>query len=619
MNALKTIVLFWLIITGTKGFSQPGDYYPPPSVVNYHNDTLSICPPDSLPGEPVLLMGYNVFVDSIFYDHITVNDPLQPVDFLIPASTIQPGIHSFCAKSVYNDWISENTCDTATLAYGYELPFLEDWSSGDFEEQHWVSSGGNWIIDIGEGNPSPAAVFKGEPALANYEVSLESYPLNVLGIRNGIISIEFDIKLGTNRPTGNEKLWLQVWDWTEQEWRTAKQFDNAGGSFAWLHCLAYNMMPRNSICKVRYLAFGVNSADIQSWSIDNINIYRKCSGPYDLFLEENTDYNKLTWWGMGGGCFDGWLHWDDGNLWQAIGTGGAAEFDVAARWTPSQLADYSGNEISQISFVPFESMANYSVRIWKGEGAAELVYDSAVINPEIAQWNTVSLKTPIPVDATKELWVGYHINTQTGYPAGCDAGPAYDGYGNMMYYEGAWQTLLQINPDLNFNWNISCHIQDTPEPYWFYNIYRQTNSGDYLFYDTTPVATHYSDWTYLDTNINLSDFYCYSVSAVYIQYGDTCESTDNPEVCELIYGFDPVESSKSLKIYPNPAGNWLNIESEEAIRQIRIYSSLGILVMEAGTCKELCQIDVSSLRAGIYYLIMKGDHGMHKARFMIIR
>ena len=38
-----------------------------------------------------------------------------------------------------------------------------------------------------------------------------------------------------------------------------------------------------------------------------------------------------------------------------------------------------------------------------------------------------------------------------------DDGPAIDGYGNMMNF-GGWQTLLQINPELDFNWNIAAHL-----------------------------------------------------------------------------------------------------------------------------------------------------------------
>jgi hypothetical protein len=44
--------------------------------------------------------------------------------------------------------------------------------------------------------------------------------------------------------------------------------------------------------------------------------------------------------------------------------------------------------------------------------------------------DTVTLDTPVSIDITKELWVGYSIY-DWGFAA-CDDGPAIDGYGNMI-------------------------------------------------------------------------------------------------------------------------------------------------------------------------------------------
>ncbi len=110
-----------------------------------------------------------------------------------------------------------------------------------------------------------------------------------------------------------------------------------------------------------------------------------------------------------------------------------------------------------------------------------------------------------------------------------DDGPAIDGYGNMMNF-GGWQTLLQLNPDLDYNWNISAHVMTiagatmplgkTTEPYnnasgmsfvanpnpnqanhvfamgngsrelSGFNIYRNENGGDYALIDFTTEITY---------------------------------------------------------------------------------------------------------------------------------
>jgi hypothetical protein len=617
MKAISYLFVILMISIGITAFAQPGSYYPPPGNVDYHNDTLTICPPDSLPGEPVLLVGYNIFVDSVFYDNITVTNPEDTVDYFLYQETLLPGSREFCVYTVYNQWISESACDTAIILYGTELPFLEDWSSGDFETLQWSTNSDNWVIETGEGNPAPTAVFQGEPGLSNYEVSLESYPINAIGMTEGKIWLDFNLKLEDLQSTGNEWLRAQVWNWSNQVWTTVAEYRNDDGSFTWSsEHINIKARAMNKVFRVRFLASGSNSADIQGWSVDNIHIYRRCDGPYELTLSEYLDHNKLDWNGPDGIYYEDWIHWDDGqNSGNSIGTGSAVEFEVAARWTPAQLADYHGSLINAIAFFPAENQAIYRARIWTGSGPDTMIFDQLVPDPVIGQWNYLNLTNPVPLDITKELWVGYYVNAQTGYPAGVDDGPAVDGYGDMMYFDGTWQTLLEINPDLNFNWNIACHLFIS---YYSgilrYNIYRSSNQEEFQLYDNV----NYVD--YLDSNIILTDYYCYKVTTEWIKNGDTCESNPTNPACEyLMLGTDQPEQDNSVKIFPNPASDWLNIEAEEEIQEIRVYNPLGerVLKFEIGNLAYL--LDVSGLPGGIYYVAIVTVKKEFNAKIMIIR
>jgi len=371
------------------------------------------------------------------------------------------------------------------------------------------------------------------------------------------------------------------------------------------------------VFKVRFQASGVYSADIQGWFVDNIHIYRRCEGPSDLVLEENIDYNELSWIPPESNCCDNTIHWDDGVYsGNSIGTGGAVEFDVAARWTPEQLSPYHDGFIYTIYFLPAEPEATYNIRVWKGAGPDTMIVDQVVTAPVIGEWNYVDLATPVPLDTSKELWVGYYVNTPTGYPAGVDYGPAINGYGNMINF-GGWQTLLQINPNLNYNWNIACLIKREPgpdEPEKFYNIYRKTINEEFQFYDTTVYIE------YIDTNIILSDIYCYNVTMVRILYGDTCESGPSNTVCEVVnlVNNEP-QPHNAVRIYPNPTQNWLNIESEEEIRSIWIYNLLGEekLKLEIGNLEK--QVDVSHLQSGIYYVNVTTVLREYKTKVVILR
>jgi hypothetical protein len=314
---------------------------------------------------------------------------------------------------------------------------------------------------------------------------------------------------------------------------------------------------------------------------------------------------------------DEWIHWDDGmNAGNAIGTNTAVEFDVAARWTHQQIANYEGTEIDQVRFFPAEWQALYNVRIWSGEGPDTLILDQFVPSPLIGQWNTITLNPTVILDISKDVWVGYHINTETGYPAGVDEGPAINGYGNMIYFDSTWQTLLEINPELDFNWNIACHVRSYGNhSEWDYNIYRKENAEDYLFLDTVIEAG-----IYRDSNLLITDHYCYKVTAVWMKNGDTCESNYSNEICEeLWYGTILPDFNSVLRIFPNPASSYLNIKSPEKISEVRVYNLLGEceLKMEIGNWET--RVDVSGLETGVYFVEVVTGKMNYKDKILIFK
>lgn len=187
--------------------------------------------------------------------------------------------------------------------------------------------------------------------------------------------------------------------------------------------------------------------------------------PQNLTAEVVDDNNvQLDWEAP---VYDGWIHWDSGTNVNGVGTGGALVFKAAIRFSSDNLDDMNavGRYLRKVRFYPRQAAATYSINIWTGGSETDpgnLVLDQPVPSPQINAWNTVNLLTPVYIEEGEELWIGYHIDTTTGHPAGCDAGPAIDGYGNMMYFNNEWTTLLQVSPTLNYNWNIQGLISVTP-------------------------------------------------------------------------------------------------------------------------------------------------------------
>ncbi len=160
-----------------------------------------------------------------------------------------------------------------------------------------------------------------------------------------------------------------------------------------------------------------------------------------------------------------WITWcNETTLGNAIGTNGVVTFDVAHRFTQSDLTAHQGKLITQVQFAPHHAACVYTIKVWTGGSASNagtLVSSQVVESPVMDEWNLAVLNTPVPVPSTGDLYVGYECNTQGGYPAGCDAGPQIEGKGNMMYIDGSWATLTQLAPSLTYNWMIKTFVAET--------------------------------------------------------------------------------------------------------------------------------------------------------------
>jgi hypothetical protein len=204
------------------------------------------------------------------------------------------------------------------------------------------------------------------------------------------------------------------------------------------------------------------------WTQDNVVIQGLQTTTLNITMQElylspnnvlasvaaNNNTVNLSWNAPGTGI-SAWIYYDSGENDDSIGTGGTADFDVAIRFPASALMDYVGTSLQAVKVWPAQDGA-LSIRVWTGgtpTAPGTMVVDQS-FTPVLNTYNTVVLNTPVPVTGTEELWFGYRCNVTGGYPAGCDAGPAVNGFGNMIYFQGAWSTLLALAPSLDYNWNI---------------------------------------------------------------------------------------------------------------------------------------------------------------------
>jgi hypothetical protein len=511
------------------------------------------------------------------------------------------------------------------------FPFLEDWQQGSFSYNGWLflPSQGNWIVDPVSGNPAPCATFTGMPVVTNYSYSLLSPMLNASPYTCADLWLDFDLKLFDNFSTGTEKLDVDLY--YNNNWVNLIEYNNTGTTDWSQQHLAIDSV-RGKPFQIRFMASGASSSGIQSWYIDNIHTYAVCRGVSEL--EGHTPWGSLTtyvWWNhpICGPEYPipQWIHWDSGESTNSIGTC-ACTFEVAARWTPDQIQYFQNGTLTKVKFWPSGAgNATYSVRIWEGANAANLVVDQPVNGFTNDQWNTVILSTPLQVNVSEELWVGLQVVLLGGYPVGVDSGPAIDGFGNMINWDGEWTTLTNLNPSLDYNWNIEAYIDappiDTLSTHILgYNIFRTPDGQTSPF---TQLNTALIDsYEYLDTHSYYypGSYWYYYVTAIY-------EDTTNPgnEICEgisdtiLVGVTEGVGNNQVIKlsIFPNPASGNIEISANYLIEKMELFDCLGNVALRfPGMKQKKVSANVTGLRNGVYFARIRLNGTIVTERVVII-
>ncbi len=181
--------------------------------------------------------------------------------------------------------------------------------------------------------------------------------------------------------------------------------------------------------------------------------------PPTAVVAEQIATDAVITWGEPGGAGSGeWITKGAEENNDGIGTGGAATFHYAHMYTEAELADYQGMYINSMKIFPREATATYTLKVYGGTDGNTELYSQAVTEFTNEAWNEYTLDSSVAIPAAGPLYIGYYVETSTGYPGGCDAGPAVPG-GDMvkMNDQENWDVLSDITT-INVNWNIQAYV-----------------------------------------------------------------------------------------------------------------------------------------------------------------
>lgn len=172
-----------------------------------------------------------------------------------------------------------------------------------------------------------------------------------------------------------------------------------------------------------------------------------------------------------------WLTWassiDDG----VINNSYMDNIIFAERFTTSDLAPYNGYQLTQIAFYVesgnYSPSGTYSVKVYQGGSytssssmnAGTLVASQTVSSVNLGSLTTVTLTTPITIDASQELWFGVGISniSANSYMMGFDETSSVTGKGSLVWDpdDNAWYDLNDYITDFQVSsWAIEAFALD---------------------------------------------------------------------------------------------------------------------------------------------------------------
>jgi PKD repeat protein/uncharacterized protein (DUF2141 family) len=150
------------------------------------------------------------------------------------------------------------------------------------------------------------------------------------------------------------------------------------------------------------------------------------------------------------------IRYDNGVNNDAIGLTAGGTFEVSAYWPAATMSQYSGMWLTEVEVYINNLPDSFVLKIYD---AGTITVPGALLHEETVSvtansWNVIELSQPLDIKGD-DIWIGYEVTHAAGeFVAGCDAGPAVAGFGDMISLDGiTFEPMSGLG--LDYNWNIA--------------------------------------------------------------------------------------------------------------------------------------------------------------------
>ncbi len=299
----------------------------------------------------------------------------------------------------------------------------------------------------------------------------------------------------------------------------------------------------------------------------------------------------------------------DGDNASAIGLTNANQWRVSARFPGSMVGQYNGMYLTSVDVFINDPADGHKIQIYDmgsinlpGPGA--LLYEQDFF-PNIADWTTVVLVDPVYISG-KDIWIGYWMDQPAGiFPAGVDAGP--------LNLDGDWISTgpgwghLSDNPDFQVNWNIRGTLTGEAGVVWL-----STNPTE------GEIEPGMEDVVTVDINTaGLQELTMYK-GKLHVRSNDFANEQVNINVwITVLVGVNENGEKAYVSVYPNPAGNLVNLQANTHINHVIITNNIGQTVFSSDVDNNETRINLDQFTSGMYFITVKTNNGTTTQKLMV--
>lgn len=270
-------------------------------------------------------------------------------------------------------------------------------------------------------------------------------------------------------------------------------------------------------------------------------------------------------------------------------------FYFGQRWDTKDLKELHKKSLTAINFIP-ASNAFYAIYIKQGER----IYRQEISNTEANKSNSIQLKIPFTIDAGQELIVSIYARKYSrSAPAFMDGGPAINGKGNLISFDGKkWEYLQNEETDNNF---ILSAVVTSTEGTLTRSTAFPVVTGYNIYKNRQKLASvSASTLQYTDRNVTPGT-HNYSVSALY----DTNESKQAAASVEIKVDSERLLEIDEVYITPTIFKDQLQIMNHQHVKYLEIYTVDGKMIRKINAPSK--QINLITIPQGVYFIRLLTD------------